>query len=156
MRTLVIILNLFLFLQVGWSQSENNDTTNEKNIHTDEYKMNSEPSDCDKVKNGKFKIPVQGTDFVSFIERKDSIQVETLNGEMACKFKIKWLTTCKYEMTVMMCKDESMNEMFGDMILINNIYEVTDTGYKFITQMNDEPVLVEGEAFTEKKANKKM
>jgi len=125
-------------------------------VNSDEFKMNSEPSGCEKVKNGKFKIPFEGTDMVSFIERKDGVQVETLNGEMGCKFKIKWVNTCKYEMTVINCKDESMNELFEGAILTNNIYELTETGYKFISQLSNDEKMFKGEAFTVKKSNSKM
>ena len=155
MKTLlIIILNLFLFLQIGLGQTEK---TPPSPVETsDEHKMNSEPSDCEKVKSGKFKIPIEGTDMISFIERRDSLQIESLDGEMVCKFKITWLTTCKYEMSAVTCKDESMSEMFEGMTLINNIYEVTETGYKFISQIKGDDTLIKGEAFTLKKSNSKM
>ena len=125
-------------------------------IDSDDYKMNIESADCEKVKSGKFKIPIQGTDVISYIERKDRVQIESLNGEVGCKFKIKWVNKCKYEMTVITCKDESMNAMFKGTILTNNIYEVTDTGYKFISKLSGEDMMYKGEAFTIKKSNSKM
>lgn len=128
-----------------------------KILNSDEYKMNAEPLDCDKVKNGKWKIKMPDSDIHSIINRNEDRQVESLEGEDLCNFKVEWLTPCKYSMTVINCKDDTIEKEMKKYTLITNIYEVTAGGYKFITNIEgDENGMMKGEAIKFGKSNSKM
>ena len=129
----------------------------QKIIESDEYKMNSEPVGCDKVKNGKWKINMPGSDIHATVERKDDRQVESLTKDDFCSFKVEWLSTCKYSMTVIKCEDDTIENEMKKHALITNIYEVTENGYKFITKFDTEDSeLMKGEAINFGKSNSKM
>jgi len=126
-------------------------------IGSDEYKLNSQPAGCDLVKDGKWKINMPNSDVHAIIERKGDRQTESLEKEVLCSFEVEWLSPCKYSMTLIKCKDDTIQKEMEKHVLITNIYEVTKNGYKFITKFEDEDSdLIKGEAINFGKSNSKM
>ncbi|MFK7773313.1 MAG: DUF2059 domain-containing protein [Saprospiraceae bacterium] len=128
-----------------------------KILDSDDYKMNAEPSECGEVKNGKWKIKMPGSDINAIVTRKEDRQMESLDGEDICSFKVEWLTPCKYSMTVIKCQDDTIEKEMSKHALITNIYEVTKNGYKFITKFEGmDDGMMKGEAINYGKSNSKM
>ena len=60
-------------------------------------------------------------------------------------------------MTVIKCEDDTIEKEMKKHVLITNIYEVTENGYKFITMFEDEENdMMKGEAINVGKSNSKM
>ncbi len=74
----------------------------------------SAQSDCEKFKNGKFKLDDLKLGFESIIERNDSIQVErNLTMNTVSKFKITWKNSCEYSLDIISGNDELVNAFKG-------------------------------------------
>ncbi len=151
-----IILNESMQKGAIWGE-ELGEKIADKILASDEYKMNSEPLGCDKVKNGKWKIKMPGSDLHAIVNRKEDRQMESLDGSDICSFKVEWLSPCTYSMTVIKCEDDTIEKEMKKHVLITNIYEVTENGYKFITKFEDEENdMMKGEAINVGKSNSKM
>ena len=56
--------------------------------------------DCNKFKNGHFKILKDSTSEESFIERDENFQTEKINGKAEySKFHVNWVSACIYTLT---------------------------------------------------------
>ena len=55
---------------------------------------------CKDIKTGKFKFEytVDGKKQITFFERKDSVEIETFNGEIDSS-SIRWVNDCEYILT---------------------------------------------------------
>ena len=95
----------------------------------------SQDSHCREYKTGKFQLIDKEQNLEFVIERNDTIQVErNIKTEEIAKFKIMWLNDCKYELTIIEGKKEFM-DFYADKILIIEMIEIYDNGYKFSSKM---------------------
>ena len=62
------------------------------------FSFSNYDNDCIQFKNGhfKYKLDARFPDLYFFVDRQDSIQIETKSGKYT-KFSVKWTDDCTYE-----------------------------------------------------------
>jgi len=95
--------------------------------------------DCSKFKKGTYKYLLRD-DLEIQIARKGNKQVER-TGDRIRKIKIKWISNNRYT------EIEDGEEEIPDNITIVNIYEITDSSYKYVARVGNEDHYFEGEIF---------
>lgn len=109
--------------------------------------LNAQIKDCSSVRNGKFKIVMDGTEF--FIERKGSVQTETeprsgFRGE----FKINWINDCTYTIQAVKIHNKgNLPEVDYEMILTTKIIRVEQDYYLTETTSNKWDMVFEAKIY---------
>ncbi len=105
-------------------------------------RMDFEYTDCNNFKTGRFKQIINDS-IIYYYDREENYQIETF-GEGKSKYKIDWINNCKYELTLTESNNPYAKEYIG-LKMIVNIYESTDTTYKFYYKYRNQDDIYEGE-----------
>lgn len=103
--------------------------------------------DCSSVRNGKFKINMEG--MISYIERKGAVQIETepksgFKGE----FKINWINDCTYTLQAVRIHDKGNLPVIDyELILTTKIIRVEDEYYLTETTSNKWDMVFEAKIY---------
>lgn len=91
----------------------------------------SPQNDCEKFKNGTFKISNPELDFACTITRNDSIQIETVEGTgEQFTYKVVWTNPCEYTLQMIKGRPERV-EFYKDNVLKVKIISTEDDNYTF-------------------------
>ena len=108
---------------------------------------NAQIKDCSSVRNGKFKIDMEGT--VSYIERKGSVQIETepksgFKGE----FKISWINDCTYTLQAVKIHNKGNLPVIDyELILTTKIIRIEEDYYLTETTSNKWDMVFEAKIY---------
>ena len=111
------------------------------------FGASAQVKECSSVRNGKFKIMMEGTE--SFIERKGSLQIETepksgFKGE----FKITWLNDCTYTIQAVKIHNKgNLPEIDYELILTTKIIRVEQDYYLTETTSNKWDMVFEAKVY---------
>lgn len=100
------------------------------------FGCSSQPKNCDKFKIGTFKYTAPEFQNITVV-RNDSMQIET-DSKLGSRFEssIKWLSDCKYSVTILSVNKKQYNSIIGNTLNID-ITSITDKGYKYNSYEND-------------------
>jgi hypothetical protein len=98
-------------------------------------------TNCEQLKNGKFYYYTKGTREKIYIERLDSLQVETdsILGSSPQKSKIIWKSDCKYDMYINAFTDSKLagyDSVIAATPAHVDVVYIGDTFYVCIAKMN--------------------
>ena len=86
---------------------------------------------CEKFKNGTFKMSDPAINFACTIIRNDSIQVEKIDGtNQQSTYRVKWTSPCEYELQMIEGNPEGV-AFYKDKALKVNIISTEEDNYTY-------------------------
>ncbi|AFL81015.1 hypothetical protein Aeqsu_1526 [Aequorivita sublithincola DSM 14238] len=91
----------------------------------------SAQNDCEKFKNGTFKMSDTALNFACTITRNDSIQVEKVEGtDEESKFKVVWTNPCEYTLQMIAGSPDGI-AFYKDKVLKVKIIATEENNYTY-------------------------
>jgi hypothetical protein len=110
-------------------------------------KSKDETSDCQKFRNGTFRLADEPIPNTYIITRNDSIQTELdQRTNITARFRVKWINECSYEMLYIDQDktdtdiDSATAALYAEMKKASTVIKITSTGpdyYVFETLMDE-------------------
>lgn len=124
-----LILNEAIQVGAEWGEEIGLEIYNRIESSNDFLFVKNIDADCSKFREGTFESRIEMIDDVFFVERKDNVQIEKLNGRQI-EFEIEWISNNKYVLKGGKDNDNDIPDMEV------TIYEVNGEGYKYIAKQS--------------------
>lgn len=111
------------------------------------FSQQKSEKNCSDFHTGKYKIVDEKIGFVSYVERFEDYQIETVEGQDTyLKADVEWIDECTYSIGYIESNDERINSLPKDERLIIEIISTTSNSYTFVSHMKQYDLEVVGKA----------